>query len=285
MTTYIFPGQGSQSKGMGGSLFSEFPEFTKKADDILGYSIQSLCLDDPLQQLGKTQYTQPALYVVNALTYFKKKRENSKEPSFVLGHSLGEYSALLASGVFDFETGLRLVKKRGELMSRSSGGAMAAIIGLKAENIQAILDNNHLTNVSIANHNTRTQIVISGLKEDVLRAQGLCEQAGAMLVVPLNVSGAFHSPYMSNAQEEFELFLKNTAVFRFNPPSIPTISNYTARPYKAENILENISKQITHPVRWTESVVYLLETGEQEFIEIGPGVVLTGLVNRIKNGS
>jgi len=282
MTTYIFPGQGSQCKGMGGSLFSEFPEFTKKADDILGYSIQSLCLDDPLQQLGKTQYTQPALYIVNALSYFKKKREALKEPAFVMGHSLGEYSALLAARVFDFETGLRLVKKRGELMSKASGGAMAAIIGLKAEDIQTILDKNRPLNVSIANHNTRTQIVISGLKEDVLRAQQLCEQAGAMLVVPLNVSGAFHSPYMSYAQKEFELFLKG---FQFNTPSIPIISNYTARPYGTENISENISRQITHPVRWTESVFYVLKTGEQEFEEIGPGSVLMSLVQRIKNGT
>lgn len=281
MTTYIFPGQGSQYKGMGRSLFSEFPEITKKADDILGYCIQSLCLDDPLQHLGKTEYTQPALYVVNALSYFKKKREAMKEPDFVMGHSLGEYSALLAARVFDFETGLRLVKKRGELMSKASGGAMAAIIGLKAEDIQAILDKNRLINVSIANYNTRTQIVISGLKEDVLRAQQLCKQAGAMLVVPLNVSGAFHSPYMSDAKKEFELFLKD---FQLHAPSIPIISNYTATPYGTENFSENISKQITSPVRWTESVFYVLERGEQELEEIGPGAVLMGLVKRIKNG-
>ncbi len=282
MTIYIFPGQGSQHKGMGSSLFSEFPEFTKKADDILGYSIQSLCLDDPLQQLGKTQYTQPALYVVNALSYYKKRREVMKEPGFVMGHSLGEYSALMAAEVFDFETGLRLVKKRGELMNKASGGAMAAIIGLKAEDIQTILDKNQPINVSIANHNTRTQIVISGLREDVLRAQQLCEQAGAMLVIPLNVSGAFHSPYMRSAQEEFELFLKG---FQFNTPSIPTISNYSARPYGTENISQNISRQITNPVRWTESVLYVLQAGEQEFEEIGPGAVLMGLVQRIKNGT
>ena len=282
MVTYIFPGQGSQHKGMGSSLFSEFPEFTKKADEILGYSIQSLCLDDPLQQLGKTQYTQPALYVVNSLSYFKKKREAMKGPAFVMGHSLGEYNALLAAGFFDFETGLRLVKKRGELMSKASGGAMAAIIGLKAEDIQSILDKNQPINVSIANHNTHTQIVITGLKEDILRAQQLCEQAGAMLVVPLNVSGAFHSRYMSDAQREFELFLKE---FQFNTPSIPTISNYTARPYGTENIPENISRQITSPVRWTESILYVLQSGEQEFEEVGPGTVLTGLVKRIKNGS
>ena len=282
MITYVFPGQGSQYKGMGNTLFSEFPEYTKKADDILGYSIQSLCLDDPLQQLGKTQYTQPAIYVVNALSYFKKKRESMKNPAFLMGHSLGEYNALLAGGVFDFETGLRLVKKRGELMSKASGGAMAAIIGLKGEDIQAILDKNQPINASIANNNTRTQIVISGVKEDILRAQQLCEQAGALIVIPLNVSGAFHSPYMSSAQEEFEHFLKG---FQFETPSVPIISNYTARPYEADNISENLSKQITNMVRWTESVLYVLEAGEKEFEEVGPGAVLMDLVQRIKNGT
>jgi malonyl CoA-acyl carrier protein transacylase len=132
MPAYIFPGQGSQAKGMGKELFSQFPEITAKADEILGYSITTLCVEDPDQRLNQTQYTQPALYTVNALFYFNKLRQIGTPPSFVAGHSLGEYNALLAADVFDFGTGLKLVKKRGELMSQASGGAMAAVIGLNA---------------------------------------------------------------------------------------------------------------------------------------------------------
>src|SRR6516162_2607290 len=129
MTAFLFPGQGSQRKGMGSTLFEEFQEVTARADEILGYSIKELCLHDPHQQLGQTQFTQPALYVVNALSYLKKMKDGSKVPTYLAGHSLGEYNALFAAGVFDFETGLRLVKKRGELMSQATGGGMAAVIG------------------------------------------------------------------------------------------------------------------------------------------------------------
>ena len=135
MTTYVFPGQGSQNKGMGGTLFDDFSELTVQADAILGYSIKRLCLEDPQIKLSLTQYTQPALYIVNAFSYLKRLREIGKKPNFVAGHSLGEYSALFAAEVFDFPTGLQLVKKRGELMSRASGGAMAAILGLDEEQI------------------------------------------------------------------------------------------------------------------------------------------------------
>lgn len=281
MTAYIFPGQGSQFKGMGKDLFTEFPEFTQNASDILGYSIETLCLEDPHQQLTQTQYTQPALYVVNALTYFKKVQETAKAPDFVAGHSLGEYNALLAAGVFDFETGLKLVKKRGELMSQESGGAMAAILGLKVEKVKDVLEQNSSLNVTIANDNTYTQVVLSGLKADVEKAQGLFEQEGTAMVIPLNVSGAFHSPYMRPAQEQFESFME---AFQFTSPSLPVIANYTAKLYDTHNIAQTLTQQITHPVRWTESISYILSQGETEFEEIGPGKVLTGLVQRIKNG-
>lgn len=281
MATYIFPGQGSQFKGMGKDLFAEFPEFTRNASDVLGYAIEALCLEDPHQQLTQTQYTQPALYVVNALTYLKKIREEGKKPDFVAGHSLGEYNALLAADVFDFETGLKLVKKRGELMSQANGGAMAAILGLNAGKVRDVLDQNSHLSVTIANDNAHTQVVISGLKADVGKVQEVFEQGGSAMVIPLNVSGAFHSPYMRPAQEQFESFVKE---FQFNSPSLPVIANFTARAYDANNISHTLTQQITHPVRWTESISYILEQGETEFEEIGPGNVLTGLVQRIKNG-
>lgn len=164
MVTCVFPGQGSQRKGMGGTLFDEFEELTAKADEILGYSIKEMCLRDPNRRLSETQYTQPALYTVNALSYLKKVKETRKTPDYVAGHSLGEYNALFASGVFNFEDGLKIVKKRGELMGRATGGGMAAVIGLNEGQIEDILKRNNLQSIDIANYNTPSQIVISGKK-------------------------------------------------------------------------------------------------------------------------
>ena len=280
MTTYLFTGQGSQFKGMGNELFAKFPELITKADDILGYSIQTLCLGDPQKHLQQTCYTQPALYIVNALTYFKKRQEIEKNPSFVAGHSLGEYNALLAAEVFDFETGLKLVKKRGELMNQAIDGSMAAILGLKLDEIKMILEKNQFARIAVANHNSHTQIVISGPKTDIEQSQSIFEQANAVFI-PLQVSGAFHSPYMRFAQEHFEDFLKE---FQFVPPKIPVLSNYTAIPYTYKDISNNLAQQITHTVRWTETIEYLRTNGEKEFEEIGPGTVLSGLMQRIRNG-
>lgn len=281
MSVYLFPGQGSQVKGMGSNLFHQFSELTSIAETILGYSIENLCLNDPEQHLNFTQYTQPALYTVNALAYYKKLQETKKQPHFVAGHSLGEYNALLAAEVFDFATGLRLVKKRGELMAQETNGAMIAVIGLKINAIKNVLAQNHLDNLVIGNHNSHTQVVISGPKNDIVQAQKICEQLGSTIVIPLKVSGAFHSPYMKQAQEQFEIFLKD---FQFSAPKLPVISNYTAQAYLPTNITYNLTRQITHPVRWTDTIEYLLGLGETEFEEIGPGFILSGIINRIKNG-
>ena len=140
MLTWVFPGQGSQKKGMGGSLFDDYAALTANAEDILGYSVKKLCLEDPDQQLNQTRFTQPALYIVNALSWLQKREEIGQEPDFLAGHSLGEYNALLAAGGVDFETGLKLVKKRGELMSLASGGAMAAVLNASEDRILDILD-------------------------------------------------------------------------------------------------------------------------------------------------
>jgi len=280
MTSYVFPGQGSQHKGMGEKLFSEFPALISQANAILGYSIETLCLEDTNGYLNQTKYTQPALYIVNALSYFKKIQDGANKPGYVAGHSLGEYNALLAAEVFDFTTGLRLVQKRGELMSQAQGGGMAAIIGLKAAQVLEILQQHHISNVVIANYNSYTQLVISGLKASVEAVQPIFEQAGGM-VIPLKVSGAFHSPLMQSAKESFIEFLKD---FNFNRPQIQVIANINAKPYEADSIAKTLADQITGSVCWCDTIQYLLNKGEESLEEVGCGQVLTGLINRIKNG-
>jgi malonyl CoA-acyl carrier protein transacylase len=278
---FVFPGQGSQKAGMGADLFPLFRTETAQADAILGYSIEDLCTKDPHNQLGQTNFTQPALFVVNALSYLKRSRE-SGQPNFVAGHSLGEYNALFAAGVFEFETGLRLVQKRGELMSKATGGGMAAIIGLSIEKIRSVLQESNLKTIDVANLNTPAQVVISGPKADVEQAHPFFEQAGARMVVPLKVSGAFHSRYMEGAKTEFEAFLKN---FGFRPPAITVISNVEAQPAPADKLKELLGRQITHSVRWAESIQYLLKQPEPVFEEVGPGTVLTSLIKQIKAAS
>lgn len=276
---FVFPGQGSQQKGMGEQLFDEYNDLIVKADKILGYSIKKLCLEDSEGLLGQTQYTQPALFIVNALTYMKKIKDIGRKPDFVAGHSLGEYDALFAAGVIDFETGVKLVKKRGELMSKAVGGGMAAIVGLSEEKIIEILKSYRLEGIDIANLNSPSQIVVSGKKEDIVKAQSIFEAAGAKRYIVLNVSGAFHSRYLSEAGKEFETFLDS---FKFSDPEIPVISNVYARPYK-QNIKKVLVEQITNSVKWTETIRYLMGKGVSDIEQVGPGSVLTGLMRAIKS--
>ncbi|MBA3662018.1 MAG: ACP S-malonyltransferase [Gammaproteobacteria bacterium] len=281
MTSYVFPGQGSQSLGMGRTLFTDFPDLVEQANEILGYSIVKLCLEDPEGKLNQTNFTQPALFVVNALSYLNKIKENEKLPQYVAGHSLGEYNALFAARVFDFATGLKLVQKRGKLMSQATQGAMAAVIGLKSEDVLKLIAKHHLNELAIANYNSYTQVVITGLKTAVLAAETIFTGAGALYYLPLNVSGAFHSKYMDDAQQEFSLFMRE---FHFAKPIIPIIANMTAKPYPIGSIHTLLAQQITHPVHWTQTVEYLLLRGETDFEEIGPGRVLSSLIARIRKG-
>lgn len=279
---YLFPGQGSQKKGMGADVFPLFPAETAAADAILGYPVAQQCIEDPGDRLSQTQYTQPLLFTVCSLMYLKKVQETGRRPDLVAGHSVGEFAALFAAGVFDFETGLKIVQKRGELMSRAFGGGMAAVIGMTAEQIRGVLDAGGYTTIDVANLNSPKQSVISGLKDDVLAVRKAFEEAGAKMFVPLDVSGAFHSRYMQPAQAEFEIFVRD---FSFAPPSIPVIANVTARPYEAGEIVENMTRQITSPVRWVESMEYLLQQPEPQFEEIGPGAVLTSLMRQIQKAA
>jgi trans-AT polyketide synthase/acyltransferase/oxidoreductase domain-containing protein len=278
--TYIFPGQGSQQQGMGERLFEEFKEYVEQADQILGYSLKELCLEDPGRKLGQTQYTQVALFVVGALSYLKKIGETGRKPDYVAGHSIGEYNALFAAEAFDFATGLKLVKRRGELMGQATGGAMAAVIGLDADGVGAVLQRHQLESIDLANYNSPYQIVISGPKSDVERAKAIFEGTdGVKMVVMLKTSGAFHSRYMVAARGEFEIFLQSVS---FSPLTIPVISNVYARPYRQGEIAKTLGEQITQAVKWTDIIRSLMAFDAMEFAEIGTGKVLTGLVQRIK---
>ena len=278
MKCFLFPGQGSQTTGMGELLFDQFPELTRIADEILGFSIKSLCLTKGDARLNQTQYTQPAMFVVNALSYLQKLEKTGEKPDFVAGHSLGEYNALYASGAVSFEDGLIIVKKRGELMAKAEQGAMAAVLNMSESDIYSCLKNNHLDDIDIANLNTSTQIVISGLVDDIERAQEHFEREGAAYI-RLNTSGAFHSRYMEPAKLEFEKFLKSIV---FSPLTIPVVSNIHAAPYKQEDIVQNLANQITHSVKWVQSMQYLLDKKVSTFEELGSGVVLSKLITKIK---
>ncbi len=279
MKTYMFPGQGSQTRGMGGSLFDAFPELTAKADAVLGYSIKELCLEDPRRELGKTQFTQPALYVVNALSYYKRIQDTGETPDYLAGHSLGEFNALLAAECFDFETGLKLVKKRGELMSQTTEGAMAAIVNATRDQIEALLKEKGLDNVDIANYNTPLQIVISGPTADIAACQEIF-QFDRVMYVPLNTSGAFHSRLMIPAQQKFEAFLKKR---KFSKPKIPVIANLTAQAYPNGAVVEYLSRQICSTVLWSDTIHHLMSlSDDMAFIEIGHGDVLAKMIVKIK---
>jgi len=279
-TVHLFPGQGSQAVGMGVGLFERFADWTAEADAILGYSIRELCGEDPRGELGLTQFTQPALYVVNAMSWRARREDGEGAPAFVAGHSLGEYNALLAAGAFDFPTGLRMVQRRGALMGQVTGGGMAAVIGLPPSEIERILAaSEEGRRLDVANYNGFDQTVIAGPQADLTAVAPAFEAAGVRAFTPLKVSAPFHSRYMRGPMLEFGAFL---ADFRFAAPATPVIANVTAKPYPADAVRDTLAEQIGHSVKWLDSMVYLLDQGADTFVEVGPGNVLGKLITRIK---
>jgi malonyl CoA-acyl carrier protein transacylase len=265
---------------MGKHLFDEFRELVRAADQILGYSVAALCLEDSHRQLNNTRYTQPALYVVNILHYLKALNEGVAEPDFVAGHSLGEYCALYAAGAFDFETGLALVKRRGELMSTATGGGMAAVLNLSFERVAAVVESGHGA-VEVANINSPVQTVLAGPSDELKAIAPALVRAGAT-VVPLAVSAAFHSRHMQAAMEEFASFLVGVELA---DPEIPVISNLHARPYRPGEIKDTLVRQIRSPVRWMESIRFLLALGDVRIREVGAKPTLTKLIEQITSSS
>ncbi|AXG81955.1 acyltransferase domain-containing protein [Streptomyces paludis] len=273
----LFPGQGAQARGMGGDVFGSYPGLTRFACDLLGYDLVALCRDDPDGRLARTEYTQPALFVVNALRTFERERREARRADYYLGHSLGEYNALLAAGVFDFETGLRLVKRRGELMAAASAGGMTAVLDLPPESLLGLLQQDGVDGIDLAVLNTGTQSVVAGPAEALSAAHEALKRRGVRHV-PLRVGGPFHSRYMHPARTEFETYLRE---FTFAEPHTPVVANATGLPYVTSETVRTLCDQIVRPVRWSDSIRHLLGQGSPlEYEELG-GRFLSKMVKEI----
>ncbi len=280
---FVFPGQGSQIVGMGMDLFeksSEARQVFEEADEALGFSLSKLCFEGPEDDLRQTINTQPAVMTASiACLRTASRNGNNIQPAFVAGHSLGEYTALVAGGVLSFADGIRLVKERARLMQEAGEkrpGGMAAIIGLDLVSLEEICQE---TGTQIANINSPEQTVISGSNNGLAWSMDLAKARGAKRVVRLGVSGAFHSNHMEFAADGLA---KAVTQFSFSNPSIPIVANTTAEPKStADEVVDGILKQVCGCVRWQPSVEYMINAGVTTFVEIGPGQVLTGLIKRI----
>jgi [acyl-carrier-protein] S-malonyltransferase len=272
-TAWVFPGQGSQAIGMGADLLA-LPDAKERiaiAEDILGWSISEIC-QSPEDKVSNTLYTQPCLYVIESLLV-DLLRTQGQAPELVAGHSLGEYVALYAAGAFDFTAGLRLVKLRGELMSQTLEGVMAALMGFDREALEAKIAETE--GVVLANDNNPGQVVISGTPEAV---ETVLAGVPAKRAIKLNVSGAFHSPLMAPAAREFQTVLDSV---EFQPVQVPVLSNVDPTPTTdPAQLKQRLSQQMTGSVRWREITLALPEQGVERVIEVGPGNVLTGLIKR-----
>ena len=282
MKGYIFPGQGSQFTGMCHDLFIKYdnvkPLF-KRAKTILGFDISKIMFEGTKEELTQTKVTQPAIFIHSMAIL--KVLEDSFKPDLVAGHSLGEFSSLVAAGVLNFEDGLRLVSIRAKAMQKScesTNGTMAAILGLDNSIIEEICSNIEGTVVP-ANYNCPGQVVISGEVSAVKNACEKLSEAGARRALILPVGGAFHSELMKDAKDELSKAIKETS---FNSPICPIYQNVNGKPeHLVDNIKRNLISQLTSPVKWTQSVNKMIDDGCQDFIEIGPGKVLQGLIKKI----
>ena len=289
-TAYLFPGQGAQTIGMGKDItsqYSEAAEIFAKADDILGYKLSELCFDGEQEKLNATTISQPAIFVVSAaILEVLRKRGGDKfqQAEVVAGLSLGEYSAIYAAGLVSFEDGLRLVQKRGEAMqaaAEGSKGSMVSVLGLDADKVAALIDEAAEGDILVAaNFNCPGQIVISGGVDACRRAAALAEKYGAMKAIELAVAGAFHSEFMQPAAKELETALNATDIKL--PSQVKVLANVDAEYYTdANGVRQGLCRQLTGSILWQKSMERLIEEGFDNFYEIGPARVLTGLMRKI----
>ena len=282
MKAYIFPGQGAQFTGMGLDLYNNFQmahELFEKANEILGFRITDIMFEGTADQLKQTNVTQPAIFLHSVI--LAKVLGNSFQPEMVAGHSLGELSALVAAGVLSFEDGLQLVSKRAKAMQKACEimpSTMAAVLGLEDQVVEEVCD--VVDGVVVAaNYNCPGQLVISGEVSAIETACELLKEKGARRALVLPVGGAFHSPMMEPAREELAAAIKET---QFNEPACPVYQNVPASAVtSATEIKENLMKQLTAPVKWTQSIQSMIADGGTQFIEVGPGKVLQGLMRKI----
>ena len=275
-TAYLFPGQGAQFPGMAQDLYPAHKELMESANDILGFRITDLMFGEDAEALKATRVTQPAIFIHSAVLALAQQ----EQPDMVAGHSLGEFSALVAAGAMSFEDGLRLVALRAQAMQKCCEkvpGSMAAIINLPDKVIEEICAG--IPGVVPANYNSPGQVVISGDEAGIDQACVKFKEAGAKRALKLQVSGAFHSPLMEPAREELAQAIEATP---FSAPRCPIYQNVSALPTTDPAVIKaNLLQQLTSPVRWTQSVKNMLEDGATRFVELGPGTVLQGLVKRI----
>ena len=281
---YVFPGQGSQWAGMGRDLYQKFASskaIFHQADEVLGFPLSKLCFEGPEEELRQTINAQPAILIVSFACLEAAREANASLPQarFVAGHSLGEYTALAVSGVFDFKTAVYLARERGRRMHEADAvrpGSMAAVIGFEESSLLEICQQ---TGTCIANVNSPGQLVIGGDSEGVSQAMKLAKDRGAARVIPLPVSAAFHTPLMQPVIEDMTEIISQLT---FADPTIPIIANTTARPLTtAQEVKEELIQQLVNCVQWQRSVEYMIDEGVTTFLEIGPGKVLSGLIKRI----